>query len=41
MEEAQIKNCREILKKNNLHPMKKLGRGGFSIVFLVEKIELK
>jgi hypothetical protein len=30
-----------VLKKNNLHPLKKLGRGGFSVVFLVEKIELK
>ncbi len=35
MDEALIKNCREILKKNNLHPLKKLGRGAFSIVFLV------
>lgn len=41
MEEQAIKHCREVLKKNNLHPLKKLGRGGFSVVFLVEKIELK
>jgi len=37
-EELLIKNCKEVLKKNNLHPLKKLGKGGFSIVFLVEKI---
>lgn len=36
-----MKQCREILKKNNLHPLKKLGKGAFSFVFSVEKIELK
>ena len=41
MEEQTAKQCREILKKNNLHPLKKLGKGAFSMVFSVEKIELK
>jgi len=38
MEEESLKQCKEILKKNNLHPLKRLAKGGFSIVFLVEKI---
>lgn len=41
IEDQAIKHCREILKKNNLHPLKKLGKGAFSFVFSVEKIELK
>lgn len=40
-EDQALKHCRGILKKNNLHPLKKLGRGAFSFVFSVEKIELK
>ena len=37
MDDALIKHCKEILKKNNLEPIKKLGKGGFGIVFLVSK----
>ena len=41
IEDQAIKQCKQILKKNNLHPLKKLGKGAFSFVFSVEKIELK
>lgn len=41
MEEPILKHCKDTLKKNNLHPLKKLGKGAFSYVFSVEKIELK
>ncbi len=41
MEDMLLKHCRDTLKKNNLHPLKKLGKGAFSFVFSVEKIELK
>ena len=37
MDEGLIKHCKETLKKNNLEPIKKLGKGGFGIVFLVSK----
>jgi hypothetical protein len=38
IEEQTLKQCKEILKKNNLHPVKKLGKGAYSFVFLVKKI---
>lgn len=41
MEETLLKHCKDTLKKNNLHPLKKLGKGAFSFVFSAEKIELK
>lgn len=41
MEDALLKHCKDTLKKNNLHPLKKLGKGAFSFVFSAEKIELK
>lgn len=38
MEDAVSKHCRDTLKKNNLHPLKRLGKGAFSLVFSAEKI---
>ena len=32
-----IKHCKETLKKNNLEPIKKLGKGSYGLVFLVSK----
>ena len=38
MNDEAIKNCKSILKRNHLHPIRKLGKGAFATVFLVEKI---
>ena len=39
-EELLQKKCKEILQKNGLHPIKKLGKGGFGVVYLVSKTDL-
>ena len=31
--------CKEILRKNNLNPIKRLGKGGFGLVYLVSKTD--
>ena len=38
MDESVLRHCKDTLRKNNLEPLKKLGMGGFGVVFLVEKI---
>lgn len=38
-EDTQAKNCKEVLRKNNLNPIKKLGKGGFGLVYLVSKTD--
>jgi len=38
-EDIQSKACKEILRKNNLSPIKKLGKGGFGLVYLVSKTD--
>ena len=38
MDDSVLKHCKETLKKNNFEPVKKLGMGGFGVVFLVEKV---
>lgn len=37
LEDPSIKQCKEILKKNDLNTIKKLGKGGFGVVYLVSK----
>lgn len=41
MEDLQGKQCKEILRKNNLNPIEKLGKGGFGTVHLVSKIDFQ
>lgn len=38
MEEATLKHCKDTLKRNNYEPLKKLGMGGFGVVFLVQNM---
>lgn len=38
-EDAQTKHCKEVLRRNNLNPVKKLGKGGFGVVYLVSKTD--
>ena len=37
MDDHLVKHCKETLKKNNLEPIKKLGKGSYGLVFLVSK----
>lgn len=37
MQESLIEHCKETLKKNHLDTIKKLGKGGFGLVYLVSK----
>ena len=36
-EDLEVKNCLETLRKNNLFPIRKLGKGGFGSVYLVSR----
>lgn len=40
-EEIDAKVCQETLRKNNLIPIRKLGKGGFGSVYLVSRISGK
>jgi hypothetical protein len=40
-EDIETKHCQDILRKNNLYPIKKLGKGAFGIVYLVSRAGLK
>ena len=38
-DDQQSKHCKEVLRKNNLNPVKKLGKGGFGLVYLVSRTD--
>ena len=38
-EDLQTKHCKDVLRKHNLNPIKKLGKGGFGLVYLVSKTD--
>lgn len=40
-EDLEAKNCQDVLRKNNLYPIKRLGKGAFGIVYLVSRASLK
>jgi predicted Ser/Thr protein kinase len=40
-EDIETKHCQDILRKNNLYVIKKLGKGAFGIVYLVSRANLK
>lgn len=41
LDDTLTKQCKEILRKNNLNPSERLGKGGFGTVYLVSKIDFQ
>jgi hypothetical protein len=40
-EDIEVKQCQEIIRKNNLYLIKKLGKGAFGVVYLVSRTSIK